>query len=103
MIRFIEHERREWRFVQHGKEKAIRDIRAGLGVPARPAAAQAAELAVQEADDFIFPDWVHGSVSVCRRRRAYLLEEVQGCDLPEELAAIAHGVGYQFKHIPECA
>ena len=101
MIRFIGDERRERRYVQQGREKVIRDTRVGIGMPVRQAAARAAELAVQEADDFIFPDWLCGSVSVYRRRHGHLLDELQGCDLPEELAEIAHRVGYQLKPIPE--
>jgi hypothetical protein len=102
MIRFIEDERREWRYVHQGRKKVLRDTRAGIGLPASKAAARPAESAAREAaDEFIFPDWLCGSVSVYRRRPGHLLDELQGCDLPEELAEIAHRVGYQFKPIPE--
>jgi hypothetical protein len=95
MLRFIEHERRERRYVQQGKRSAIRDTRAELGQPA-------GEVVFREsAEEFIFPDWLWGSRPVYRRTRAYLLDEIQGCDLPEELAEIAHRMGYQFKPIPE--
>ena len=97
MIRFIEDERREWRYVQQGREKAIRDTRAVLGRPAGDTSFR------EVAEEFIYPDWLRGSVSVCRRTRADLFDEIQGCDLPEELAEIIHRVGYEFKEIPEMA
>ena len=104
MLRFIEEEHRERRYVQQGRMKAIRDTRAASGRPASDSDSWAtASLAKDAAEEFRYPDWLLGSMSVCRLERAYLTDELQNCDLPRELAEIAHGVGYQFKHIPEGA
>lgn len=101
MIRFIEGELRERRYVQQGKKKAIRDTRAAFGRSAGESISRVAEsLEPDAAKDFLYPDWLLGSVPVCHVERAYVIEELQACDLPCELAEIAHGVGYQFKHIP---
>jgi hypothetical protein len=101
MIRFIGVERRARRYVQQGKRKAIRDTRAAFGRPASENISRAAEsLAPDAAEDFLYPDWLLGSVPVRHVERACVIEELQACDLPRELAEIAHGVGYQFKHIP---
>ncbi len=95
MIRFLEAESRERRYVQQGGRKAIRDTRAAFGQPLR-------DHTVQEAvEEFCYPGWLRGSVMVYRCALAHVWDEVQGCDLPEELAEIAHGVGYKLKHIPE--
>lgn len=95
MIRCIEDESRERRYVQHGRRKAIRDTRAAFGQPFR-------DDTLQEAvEEFWYPDWLRGSALVYRIARAEVWDEVQCCDLPEELAEIAHGVGYKLKHIPE--
>ena len=99
MIRFIEGERRERRYVQQGKRKAIRDTRAALGRPAGESDNRTLE-SVAPIDEFLYPEWLLGSVSVCHLGRAYVFDELQNCDLPQELAEIAHRVGYQFKHIP---
>jgi len=104
MILFIEGERRERRYVQQGKRKAIRDTRAALGRPASESDNRAVEsVAPNPAEEFLYPEWLLGSVSVCHLERAYVFEDLQKCDLPRELADIAHRVGYQFKHIPEGA
>ncbi len=102
MIRFIEGERRERRYVQQGKRKAIRDTRAALGRLASERDNRALE-SVAPIDEFLYPDWLLGSVSVCHLGRAYVFDELQNCDLPQELAEIGHRVGYQFKHMPACA
>lgn len=94
MIRFIESEGRERRYVEQGTRKVIRETGAGFGRPA-------GDEVIREADEFLYPNWLCGSAMVCRHSRADLLDEIRGCDLPEELAEIAHGVGYQLKHIPE--
>jgi hypothetical protein len=104
MIRFIEGERRERRYVQEGKKKAMRDTRAALGRPASESDSRALEsVAPKSVDEFLYPDWLLGSVSVCHLGRAYVFDELQNCNLPQELAEIAHRVGYQFKPIPERA
>lgn len=95
MIRFIEDESREWRYAQQGRRKAIRDTRAAFGQPFGDDTLQDA------VEEFCYPDWLRGSVTVYRCARAHTGQEIQGCDLPEELAEIAHGVGYKLKHIPE--
>jgi hypothetical protein len=101
MIRFVEGERRERRYVRQGEMKAIRDTRAALGRPASESEKRALEsVGPNPADDFLYPDWLLGSVSVCHLGRAYVFDELQNCDLPQELAEIAHRVGYQFKHMP---
>lgn len=95
MIRFLEYENRQRRYVQQGRRKAIRDTRAAFGRPF-------SEDVLQEAaEEFSYPDWLCGSTSVCRSTRAEVSDELQGCNLPEELAEIALSVGYQPKHIPE--
>lgn len=100
MIRFIEGERRERRYVQQGRMKTIRDTRAASGRPPGESDNRETEsLAADAAVEFLYPDWLLGSVSVCRLERAYVINELQNCDLPRELAEIAHRVGYQFKHI----
>jgi hypothetical protein len=101
MIRFVESERRERRYVEQGKMKAIRDTRAVLGRPVTEGESGAEDTAAPEAaEEFRYPDWLLGSVSVCHLGRAYVFNELQNCDLPPELAEIAHRVGYQFKHMP---
>jgi len=95
MIRFIEDESRERRYVQQGRRKSIRDTRAVFGQSSRE------EVVHEAAEEFCYPGWLRGSAMVYRCARAHVWDEVQGCDLPEELAAIAHGVGYKLKHIPE--
>lgn len=104
MIRFIEGERRELRYVQQGRTRAMRDARAASGRPVTESERRAmANLAPDAAQEFVYPDWLLGSVSVCYLERAYVFDELQHCDLPRDLAEIAHRVGYQFKHIPERA
>jgi hypothetical protein len=95
MIRFLKTESRERRYVQQGRRKAIRDTRAAFGRPFRDDVLQEA------AEEFSYPDWLRGSASVRRITHADVWEELQSCNLPEELAEIAHGVGYPPKHIPE--
>jgi hypothetical protein len=81
--------------------KAIRDRRAALGRPASESDYRAVEsVAPESAKQFLYPNWLLGSVSVCHMGRAYVFNELQNCDLPPELAEIAHRVGYQFKHMP---
>jgi hypothetical protein len=103
MIRFIERELRERRYVQHGKLKAVRDNRAALGRPASESDNRGESVAPNPAEEFLYPEWLLGAVSVCHLERAYVFEDLQKCDLPRELADIAHRVGYQFKQIPEGA
>lgn len=121
MLRFIKDELRERRYVQQGREKAIRDACEGLGVRSRQKTLRAAHAdgwaeqdesasappatgngAPQGEEEFIYTDWLRGSVSVFRHARAHLFEKIQACDLPAELAEIAHEVGYQFKKVPDC-
>jgi len=118
MIRFIRYELREQRYVQQGRHKAIRDTRVALGVPSAAGhlkaeerdaetgiqlEAQAAELTgdgdesaeASAVDEFVYRDWLRGFVPVFRARGDQFAE-VARCDLPDELAEIAHGVGYRF-------
>lgn len=95
MIRFIEDEGRHRKYVQEGRRKTIRDTRTGFGQIFRDDVLQEA------AGEFWYPDWLRGSASVHRTSRAEVWDAVQRCDLPAELAEIAHGVGYKPKHIPE--
>ena len=104
MIRFLEAESRERRYVQQGRRKAIRDTRAAFGRPFREDVLQEA------AEEFSYPDWLRGSASVRRITRADVWDELQSCNLPEELAEIAPGCAWAGirrrerslpKHIPE--
>jgi len=121
MLRFITGRLREWRYFQQGKHEVIRDTHEALGLPitakyirAREEAAEEEE-AVEEAlaestsyesaspetgeEEFIYLDWLRGFDSVFRNIRAHHIEEIQECDLPEELAEIAHRIGYQLKEL----
>lgn len=122
IIRFIRCELREQRYVQQGWHKAIRDTRVALGVPNTAGHIKVeerdaeTEIQLEEqaaafvgdadesaeppaADEFVYRDWLRGFVPVFRARGDHF-DEVQRCDLPEELAEIAHGIGYRF--VGEC-
>lgn len=64
-------------------------------------AEKAARAAKEFLEPFLYLDCLHASPSVVHKTRAYHIDEVEGCDLPEELAEIAHGIGYHFKAVED--
>ena len=65
------------------------------------AAEEAARVAKEPLEVFLYRDWLHGAPSVVHKTRAYHADEIEGCDLPGELAEIAHGIGYHFKSVED--
>ena len=63
------------------------------------AAERAARAAKVPLERLLYLDWLHGFVTVFQKTRAHHSNDIEGCDLPEELAEIAHEIGYQCKSV----
>jgi hypothetical protein len=119
MLRFIAKALQELCYAQVGWAKAVRAAHETFGfrtaekyMRAEGRAADAAEQSTEAAEEaarvareplekFLYLDWLHCSPTVFHKTRAYHSDEVEGCDLAEELAEIAHGIGYHFKAVED--